>query len=269
MAEQLAFVGAGVMAEALARAVLTSGRWSPQDLVAADVAEDRRRLFAEELGTRVTADNGEAVAQADIVVVAVKPQVLPGVLGACAAAIPSEALVISIAAGVTLAQLAELVGAERPIVRAMPNTAARVGRAASAYATNVHVTGEHRALVVRLFGAAGMIGEVEEKLLNAITGLSGSGPAFVFLFIEALADGGVAAGLARKDALPLAAQTVLGAAEMVVKLGRHPGELKDEVCSPGGTTIAGVRALEAGGFRGAVMEAVLAAWQRARELSGE
>ncbi len=269
MVEQLAFIGAGVMGEALARAALSSGHWDAKDIIAADIAPQRRQLFADELGTHVTADAGEAVAQADVVVLAVKPQVLPDVLGACAAAIPPQALTMSIAAGVPLTRLADLLGQNRSIVRVMPNIAARVGQAASAYAPNQYVTDEQKALTERLLGAAGIVLEVEEKLLNAVTGLSGSGLAYVFMFIEALADGGVAAGLPRRQALPLAAQTVLGAAKMVLESGDHPGALKDQVCSPGGTTIAAVRVLEAHGFRAAALEAVVAAAQRAAELAGD
>jgi pyrroline-5-carboxylate reductase len=201
-----------------------------------------------------------------VLVLAVKPQMIPALLTEIHPVLLPNQLFISIAAGITLAQLAEGLGEPTRIVRVMPNTPALVGMSATAFSVNARTTVEDVALVTKLFQAIGIAFPVAEKLLDAVTGLSGSGPAYVYVMIEALADGGVRAGLPRDVAQQLAAQTVLGSAQMVLTTGRHPGALKDAVASPGGTTIAGLHALEQAGFRGAVMDAVLAAAQRAEEL---
>jgi len=202
----------------------------------------------------------------DVVILAVKPNNVPA---ACEdiIKIPSEALVISIAAGVTLGKLEEALPG-RKVVRVMPNTPCLVGEAATAFASGKLVTEQDKDTVKAIFGAVGLALEVDEKLLDAVTGLSGSGPAYVFQFIEALSDGGVRAGLSRAVATQLAAQTVKGAAEMVLQTGTHPGVLKDGVTSAGGTTIAGIEALEKGGFRAATMSAVMAATKRSMQLAG-
>ncbi|CAI5973549.1 unnamed protein product [Closterium sp. NIES-65] len=208
-------------------------------------------------------------AASDVIFIAVKPHTVKAVLSELrdSAAITSTHLVVSIAAGVTIANLQQWAGDEAKIVRVMPNTPCLVGQTAAAMSLGGKATAEDAALVQRMFEAVGKIQQVEEKLLDAVTGLSGSGPAYVFMAIEALADGGVAAGLPRDVALSLAAQTVYGSAKMVLETGKHPGQLKDSVASPGGTTIAGIYALEKGGFRATLMNAVVAATERSKELS--
>jgi pyrroline-5-carboxylate reductase len=211
-----------------------------------------------------------AIDAAEIVVVAVKPQIVPKVLSSITSQNPhawQNKLVVSIAAGVTMKQLGDWTGADR-IVRVMPNTPAMVGMWASAYCCAECVSTDDRAELVLLLDAIGISVEVPEYQLDAVTGLSGSGPAYVFTFIESLADGGVMAGLPRDTAMKLAIQTVRGAAELLLRSGEHPGVLKDAVASPAGTTIAGLARLEQNAFRSAAMEAVVAAAKRSEELRG-
>ena len=211
-------------------------------------------------------DNRRVVEQADVVFLAVKPQQLPAVAEQVGGRIGKDKLVVSIAAGVRLKTLADALGTER-LVRVMPNTPCLVGSGASGYSLGLDATPADAALVGQLLGAVGRAFQVsDEKLLDAVTGLSGSGPAFVYVMIEALSDGGVRMGLPRELATALAAQTVRGAAEMVLQTGEHPAALKDRVASPGGTTIAGLAALEAGGVRSALMGAVEAATRCSTEL---
>jgi pyrroline-5-carboxylate reductase len=204
---------------------------------------------------------------AAVIVLAVKPQVLTSALQPLREGIGPSQMVLSIAAGVSTARIEECFAKDIPVVRVMPNTPALVGAAASAICLGRFANQTHRAQAHRIFDAVGLAVDVEEKLLDAVTGLSGSGPAYVYVFIEALSDAGVRAGLPRDVATRLAAQTVLGSARMVLETGTHPGVLKDMVTSPGGTTIAGLHALEQNAFRGAVIDAVQAATQRSKELS--
>jgi pyrroline-5-carboxylate reductase len=262
-ATRIGFLGAGRMATALARAWVASGLVAEDHVLAADPVAAARDSF----GFPTTSDNRVVVEQTDVLVLAVKPQVLGSVCAEIREAVARcKPLVISIAAGVPIARLATELGQATRIVRVMPNTPCLVGASASGYSASYHATADDLALVQRLFEAVGRAVAVPETLLDAVTGLSGSGPAFVYQFIEALSDGGVRVGLPRELATLLAAQTVLGAAKMVLETGRHPGQLKDEVTSPGGTTIAGLHELERGGLRGVVMNAVEAATRRAGEL---
>lgn len=266
LGKKIAFLGTGNMAEALVKGLLRAGAASAAEIVCAEPREERRREIEGRYGVSVVASNRQAVSAADVVLLSVKPQVMDAVLDEISGSIDSGKLVISIAAGVPIAALARKLPPASRIIRTMPNTPALAGAGAAALAPGPNATPEDLALARRLFEAVGTAVVVTEPLLDAVTGLSGSGPAFVYLFIEALADGGVRAGLARAESLQLAAQTVMGAAKLVLESGEHPGRLKDQVTSPGGTTIAGVHALEKGGFRGTVMDAVEAATRRSREL---
>jgi len=254
------------MATALARGLLAAGFAAKKDLVASDVLPEARRAFAAETGAGVVDSNAEVLDRSDVVVLAVKPQQMQDVLHEARKHLRAEHLVVSIAAGVKLESLAKALGEKTRMVRVMPNTPCLVGRGASAYALGGAATAEDGQLVERLLSTVGIAVPVPEKLLDAVTGLSGSGPAYVYQVIEALSDGGVLAGLPRDIATRLAAQTVLGAAQMVLETGQHPGALKDAVASPGGTTIAGLQALEAGGLRAALIDAVQKATLRSREL---
>jgi pyrroline-5-carboxylate reductase len=263
---RIGFLGAGRMATALARGWLTAGLTTPDRVLASDPLPEARDAFSGGHGLRTTADNREVVAGSDVLILAVKPQAMRGLLAEARPLVGPRQLVVSIAAGITLRQLADGLGPDRRLIRVMPNTPCLVGASASGYAAGEAATAADLALVDRLLNAVGRAYRLPELLLDAVTGLSGSGPAFVYVIIEALSDGGVRVGLPRDVATALAAQTVLGSAKMVLDTGAHPGALKDMVASPGGTTIAGLHALERGGLRAALMDAVEAATRRAREL---
>jgi pyrroline-5-carboxylate reductase len=265
---RIAFLGAGKMATALARGWLAAGLTRADRMLAADPLPQARCEFTETTGSRTSADNREVASQSELLVIAVKPQSMKALLAELRPAVKETHLIVSIAAGITLRQLHDGLGASRRIVRVMPNTPCLVGASASAYAAGEHATAEDVALVQRLLDAVGKAFALPEHLLDAVTGLSGSGPAFVYMVIEALSDGGVRAGLPREVATTLAAQTVLGSARMVLETGTHPAVLKDAVTSPGGTTIAGMQVLERAAVRAAFIDAVEAATKRARELSG-
>ena len=262
----IGFLGAGQMASALATGWTRAGLLDPVRSGAADPFASARDKFTQTTGLKSYATNREVVEACDVLVLAVKPQVMAGVLAELRPLLKPRHLVISIAAGVTLQTLGEALGTTVRLVRVMPNTPCLVGASASGYAAGSAATPDDVALVGQMFGAVGKAFVLPEHLLDAVTGLSGSGPAFIYVLIEALADGGVRVGLPRDVAQALAAQTVLGAAKMVLETGQHPAALKDAVASPGGTTIAGLHALEKAGFRAGLMDAVQAATERAKEL---
>jgi pyrroline-5-carboxylate reductase len=264
--KRVGFIGAGKMATALARGLCQTGFTTPQRIVASDVYVAARESFSAQSGGRAVESNAEVTAHSDIVILAVKPQQFREVLTELREKIGPEHLVISIAAGIPLATMAATLGQARRLVRVMPNTPCLVGASASAYCLGGAATRDDARLVADLLAAVGLSIELPEQQLDAVTGLSGSGPAFVCLVIEALADGGVKMGLPRDVALKLAAQTVLGTARMVLETGQHPASLKDAVASPGGTTIAGLHELERGALRGTLINAVEAATLRSREL---
>lgn len=268
MADALAigFLGAGQMASALAAGWTRAGHLDAVRSLAADPFPAAREKFTHSTGVRAVASNREVAQACDVLILAVKPQVMSAVLAEVKPALAARHLVISIAAGVTLKSLAEALGPAVRTIRVMPNTPCLVGASASAYAAGPAATPDDLALAGQLFGSVGKAFALPEHLLDAVTGLSGSGPAFIYVLIEALADGGVRAGLPRDVSQALAAQTVFGSAKMVLETGQHPAALKDAVASPGGTTIAGLHALERGGFRAAIMDAVEAAARRSREL---
>ena len=265
--KKIAIIGAGQMAEALLAGLLSSQVCDPASLWATDVSRERCDLVKRRFGIKTGSANREAASWAEVVLLAVKPQFLEEVLTEIAPVLAGR-LVISIAAGVSLRRLAELASSEVRLVRVMPNAPVLVREGMSALAFGPGVTEEDSRLVRSLFEAVGRVVAVGESLMDAVTGLSGSGPAYVFMAIEALADGGVKMGLPRRTAELLAAQTVLGAARMVLETGEHPARLKDQVASPGGTTIAGLHELESGGLRASLMAAVEAAAKRSKELGG-
>lgn len=260
------FLGAGRMATALAAGWLRAGLLTANGVFASDPMANARSAFQNETGRAAGDDNAAVLRAADVLILAVKPQSMADLLREVGPLLEKRHLVISIAAGVTLRQLSAGFGEATRLVRVMPNTPCLVGESATGYTPGPTATADDAALVGRLFDAVGRAVRVSENLLDAVTGLSGSGPAFVYVMIEALADGGVKVGLPREVALALAAQTVLGSARMVLETKQHPGALKDAVASPGGTTIAGLHALERAGVRGAIMDAVEAAAKRATEL---
>ena len=261
-----AFLGCGNMAEALVRGLISAKIAEPSQLIATARRPERAEELQKSYAIRTLTDNVQACRDADVILLCVKPQALDKVLTQIAPAIDSRKLVISIAAGVPIAALERKLGAGARIVRAMPNTPALVGMGACAVAPGEHATEGDLQLATSLFNAVGITTVVEESLLDAVTGLSGSGPAYIFLIIEALSDAGVKVGLPRYTALKLAAQTVLGSAQLLIQTHAHPGQLKDQVTSPGGTAIAGLHTLEAGGLRTTLINAVEAATRRAKEL---
>lgn len=254
------------MGEALLSRLIDQKLYLPDRIYISEPQAQRQDFLATQYQVNVTADNQTVVAFADVLLLAIKPQVFDLVVASLKAG-RSDQLVVSILAGVPIQRL-EAAFPGQPVVRAMPNTPATVGAGMTAIAPGSHTQPQHLHLARQLFEAVGEVVEVAEHLIDAVTGLSGSGPGYVAVMIEALIDGGVAIGLPRATATQLAIQTVLGTAELLQTTGIHPAELKDRVTSPGGTTIAGISHLESVGFRSALIEAVRAAYQRSRELGG-
>ena len=263
---KISFLGGGNMAEALIKGLLNAGTVKPEQMIVNDVSTERLEYLKKAYGITVEKSPREAATAAGIILLCVKPQVIDLVLSKIAPAADKSKLVISIAAGVTIARIEKMLSGEPRVVRVMPNTPALVLAGAAGAAAGTRATAEDMAVVQEIFGAVGRSVAVEEKLMDAVTGLSGSGPAYVFVIIDALSDAGVKAGLPRPLALELAAQTVFGSAKMVLETKEHPGKLRDMVTSPGGTTIEGLHALEKGKLRATLMNAVQAATERSKEL---
>jgi pyrroline-5-carboxylate reductase len=262
---KIAFIGGGNMAEALIKGLIAAGTTKPDQLLATDVSADRLAHLKQTYGV-AQKGNVKAAQEADVLILCVKPQVVDRVLAEIAPSVDDKKLVISVAAGIVLARIEKALQKGARVVRVMPNTPALVLAGATALASGKNATGPDLVLAQGIFSSVGRTVIVEEKLMDAVTGLSGSGPAYVFTIIDALADAGVNEGLPRQLALELAAQTVYGAAKMVLETKAHPNKLRDMVTSPGGTTIEGLHALEKGKLRETLMDAVKAAAARSREL---
>ena len=265
----LGFVGAGNMGEAMIRGILAAKLVPPREVVVLDVRPGRGRELSKRFGVATARGMADLFRKCDTIVFAVKPQGVGEALRQVRAGDVKGKLFVTIAAGVPTQVFLSALGEGARVVRAMPNTPAQVGMGSTGLFFARGVSREQKEWARKIFSSFGEVAEFpREELLDVVTALSGSGPAYAFLFIEALADGAVRAGMGREEAVRLAAATVEGAARMVRESGKHPGELKDMVTSPGGTTAAGIAALEMGAFRGTVLSAVFAAWQRSRELSG-
>lgn len=262
----IGFLGAGKMATALAKGFVSADLVTRAQIRGSDPIFAARTAFAKETGGKTTASNLDVAKFANVLIVAVKPGQVGELLEEIRPALTPRHLIISIAAGVPIAKLENGMSDGARVIRVMPNTPALVGASATAYALGKSATAADAILAQRLFSAVGIAFQVKESLLDAVTGLSGSGPAYVYLIIEALSDGGVASGLPRDIATKLAAQTVFGSARMVLETGQHPGSLKDMVTSPGGTTIEGLHELEKGKVRGVLINAVRAATEKSRKL---
>ncbi len=265
---KLGLIGGGVMGEALLSRLMAEQIYQPQEVIVSEVQETRRRYLAETYGVQVTADNQAVARSTSAILLAIKPQIFAEVanlLTQTLTASGSKPLMISILAGVKLSQL-ESAFEQLPVIRAMPNTPATVGAGITALAMGSQAKDSDRQIARKLFQSVGEVVEVPETLMDAVTGLSGSGPAYVAMIVEALADGGVKSGLPRDIAMQLALATIKGTVELLQTTKMHPAELKDRVTSPGGTTIAGVAQLEKGGLRSALIEAVQAATARSLEL---
>ncbi len=267
LTQSISFVGGGRMAEALISGVLSSKGYKAHQIYVADPDTARLDHLKRQYGIQISLTNHEAVVSADVVVLAVKPQVTAEVLKEIADVL-TKRLVISVIAGVRIRRIMEACGPQTRVIRAMPNMPAMVGEGMTALAIGPGVGENEVACARQIFESVGRVVPVDELFMDAVTGVSGSGPAYVFLMIEAMADGGVKMGLPRETASLLAAQTVLGAARMVLETGQHPARLKDQVASPGGTTIAGLHRLEQGGLRAVLIDAVEAATKRSQELGG-
>ncbi len=265
--KKIGLIGSGNMGEALINGLISSGSAPSENIICSDVREDRLEFIRDTYGVVTTTDNLEVVNSSDIVVYAVKPQIMASVLRETADSLDMSKLVISIAAGVPLAAIESCLNKDLRLIRVMPNVAASVKEGAAAIAAGGHAREEDIQLAMSIFNSVGRSVFLKENyLMDAVTGLSGSGPAYIFLIVDALADAGVKVGLSRQDALFLSIQTVLGAAKMLQETKAHPGQLKDMVISPGGTAIAGLHTLEKGGLRTTLMDAVEAATIRSKEL---
>lgn len=267
--KKFGFIGGGSMAEALITGLIMADLVGAGQVLVSDPSGQRRDYLAEKFAVGVTVDNSAVVAGSDIVVLAVKPFVMGEVLDEIGGGFSPDHTVISIAAGITTTYIEKLITGQVPVVRAMPNTPALLGAGATAVCCGRWAGEQHRELALAVFGAVGRAVPVPEKLMDAVTGLSGSGPAYMYIIAEALADAGVRMGLPRDVALTLASQTMLGAARMILETDRHPAVLKDMVTTPGGTTIEGLFALEEGGIRAALYRAVENACRRSGQQSGD
>ena len=264
--KQVGILGTGNMGEALIHGLLHGHLCRPDQIFCSDVRPERLKAIREKHGVKTTSHNAEVVKQSEIIILSVKPQILKQVVDEIAKYLDLSKLIISIAAGVSLDAIEACARKDLKLIRVMPNICVSVREGVSAIAGGKHASKEDLMMAKTIFDSVGKSLFVEEYLLDAVTGLSGSGPAYIFLIIDALADAGVKVGLSRDDALILASQTVLGAAKMLIETGEHPGKLKDMVTSPGGTAIAGLHTLEEGGLRTTLINAVEVATQRSKVL---
>ena len=262
----LGVIGCGNMAQAMLQGILSKGLYKKDDIIVSRRSEEALSQIQKELGVQTTTDNFEVATKADVLILAIKPYQFAEVIPSIADAVKEDALIISIAAGQTIANIENLFGKTIKLVRTMPNTPALVMAGATGMCFNRHVEEADKGQALALFESFGVVAVVSEDMIDTVIGVSGSSPAYVFMFIEAMADAAVADGMPRAQAYQLAAQSVMGSAKMVLETGKHPGELKDMVCSPGGTTIEAVRVLEEKGLRSAVMEGQRACVKKAKEL---
>ena len=263
---KIGFIGCGNMAGAMIGGILRKKLVSPDQIIATAKTQNSIDRAKSDYGIAVTLDNREAAAFSDVLILAVKPVYMEEVLDEMDGAFKADAILVSLAPGKTLDWFAKKLGADRKIVRTMPNTPALVGEGMTALCPNGNLSEEDTSLVEKIFQSFGKTEIVSESMIDVVTGISGSSPAYVFLFIEAMADAAVLKGMSRKQAYAFASQAVLGSAKMILETGKHPGELKDMVCSPAGTTIEAVKVLEEKGFRGAVMDAVSACVDKGRGM---
>ncbi|MCR4604708.1 MAG: pyrroline-5-carboxylate reductase [Eubacterium sp.] len=261
-------IGCGNMGEAILTGILGADIFKPEEVIVSHLEEDALKKIHEKHGVNTTTDNKEVASKADVILISIKPYQFEEVIPQIRDEVGEDKLVISIAAGQTLDSIMDHFGKAIHLVRTMPNTPALVGAGATGMCFSDMVTEEEKGIAISIFESFGIVSVVPEKLIDTVIGVSGSSPAYVFMFIEAMADAAVADGMARVDAYRMAAQAVYGSAKMVLETGKHPGELKDMVCSPAGTTIEAVRVLEEMGFRSAVIEGQMACVQKAKELAG-
>ena len=266
MSMRLGFIGAGNMGAALLKGIVGSGFIAPQNINIYDVDHEKTAALKEKTGVRVLGGNKEVVENSDIIILAVKPAYIRQALEECRVSFGKSRILVSIAVGVTKKAIRDIIGEDAKVVRTMPNLPVTVGEGMTLISFDANLSPEEKETVRKLFECSGKAEELDEKLMSEVTALTGSSPAYVFVFIEAMADAAVLSGIPRNLAYRLASQAVLGSAKMVLESGLHPGELKDQVCSPAGTTIEAISALEKNGFRYAVMDAMNECTKKAREI---
>ncbi len=263
---RLGFIGTGNMGSAMIKSIARSGIMNPDDIFIFDVNKEQIAALSKETGVHILSSGKEVVEKTDVIILAIKPQILKTVLEDCKDSLDSTKVLVSVAVGVPIHFYKKILGQNSKIIRTMPNTPALVSEGMTLICCDNNINAEEKENVQRLFECFGKVEALDEKLMSEVTAVTGSSPAYVFMFIEAMADGAVQSGIPRSIAYKLAAQAVLGSAKMVLETGKHPGELKDQVCSPAGTTIEAVASLEKNGFRYAVMEAMNECTKRAREI---
>ena len=266
MTKNIGFIGCGNMAKAMIGGIVTSKLYAPQKIMVSNPSNPSLQYIKEKFNVITTNDNIRVAEFADILILSVKPNKYMHVIDKIKTSVKQGTIIVSIAAGMSAESIEGYFGKEIKLIRSMPNTPAMVGEGMSGLSRNKYIKEEDMVVVEQIFKAFGKVEVIEERLMDVVSGVSGSSPAFVYMFIEALADGAVLEGLPRDKAYKMAAQAVLGSAKMVLETGKHPGELKDEVCSPGGTTIEAVYGLEKSGFRGSIIEAVRACTEKAKVM---
>ena len=266
---ELGIIGAGNMGSSILKGVITSNFLVSDDITVFDLNQEKVENLVKKYGIKASESENELVEKSNILILSVKPNIVPIVLKKIKDKLDKNTIILSIAAGVSIDFIEKNIGSDKKVVRTMPNTPAQVMQGMTAVSFNSNIEENEKNVIFKLLNSFGKSVEIEEKLMHAYTGISGSLPAYVYMFMEALADGGVLCGMPRNKAYEIVAQTVAGSAKMLLETGKHPGQLKDEVCSPAGTTIEAVRVLENGNFRGNVIEAVAACTEKSKEMAGE
>lgn len=266
---KIGFIGTGNMGSSIIKGILSSKFEENENINIFDLNKDKVNNLVKEYGINAVNSEKELAKNCDIIVLSVKPHIIPVVLKNLSENMKKDTIILTIAAGISISVIENALGEDKKVVRTMPNTPAQVLSGMTAVTFNKNIENSEKEIIFKLLNSFGKSVEIEEKLMHAYTGISGSLPAYVYMFMEALADGGVLCGMPRNKAYEIVAQTVAGSAKMLLETGKHPGQLKDEVCSPAGTTIEAVRVLENGNFRGNVIEAVAACTEKSKEMAGE
>ena len=266
---KIGFIGTGNMGSSIIKGILSSKFEENENINIFDLDKDKVNNLVKEYGINAVNSEKELAKNCDIIVLSVKPHIIPIVLKNLSGNVKKDTIILTIAAGISISVIENALGEDKKVVRTMPNTPAQVLSGMTAVTFNKNIENSEKEIIFKLLNSFGKSVEIEEKLMHAYTGISGSLPAYVYMFMEALADGGVLCGMPRNKAYEIVAQTVAGSAKMLLETGKHPGQLKDEVCSPAGTTIEAVRVLETGNFRGNVIEAVAACTEKSKEMAGE
>ena len=266
---KIGFIGTGNMGSSIIKGILSSKFEENENINIFDLDKDKVNNLVKEYGVNAVNSEKELAKNCDIIILSVKPHIIPIVLKNLSGNVKKDTIILTIAAGISISVIENALGEDKKVVRTMPNTPAQVLLGMTAVTFNKNIENSEKEIIFKLLNSFGKSVEIEEKLMHAYTGISGSLPAYVYMFMEALADGGVLCGMPRNKAYEIVAQTVAGSAKMLLETGKHPGQLKDEVCSPAGTTIEAVRVLENGNFRGNVIEAVVACTEKSKEMAGE